>query len=177
MSLVLVKHGPTILLESINAVQPNLFAAILQQFWIPNLKLISGFIEVKLTTVASTRLICESPSLLDPTAVELWGKMLDSIITLLAQPDKDGVDLEADVPDIPENMGYSASFARLQNAGKKEEDPLKEIKDPKGFLVASLARLSSVSPGRYPAVIEQYVDPSNRAVLLQLCGTYNCTIV
>lgn len=132
---------------------------------------------MKLTSVASTRLICESPSLLEPAVVELWGKMLDSIIALLAQPDKDGVDLEADVPEIPENTGYSASFARVQNAGKKEEDPLKEIKDPKGFLVTSLARLSSASPGRYPAIIEQCVDPANRAVLVQLCDPYKCTII
>lgn len=177
MSLVLVKHGPSILVDSINAVQPNLFASILQQFWIPNLKLISGSIEVKLTSVASTRLICESPSLLDPAATELWGKMLDGIITLVAQPEKDVVDLDADVPDVPEVMGYSGSFARLQNAGKKEDDPLKEVKDPKGFLVTSLARLSATAPGRYPAVIEQFVDPSNRRVLLQLCATFNCTIV
>ncbi|XP_020254301.1 LOW QUALITY PROTEIN: exportin-2 [Asparagus officinalis] len=177
MSLVLVKHGPTVLVSSINAVQSNIFTAIVDKFWIPALKLISGQIEVKLTSVASTRLICESPALLDPAAVELWGKMLNGIITLLAQPEKNGIDLEADVQEIPESTGYSASFARLQSAGKKEEDPLKEIKDPKGFLVTSLARLSSASPGRYPAVIEQYVDPSNRAVLLQLCGTYNCTIV
>ncbi|XP_010915965.1 exportin-2 [Elaeis guineensis] len=177
MSLVLVKHSPGILVDSINAVQANIFGAILQQFWIPNLKLISGAIEVKLTAVAATRLICESPSLLDASAMELWGKMLDSIITLLAQPDECKADLENDTPDIHETVGYSTAFARLHYAGKKEEDPLKEIRDPKEFLVTSLSKLSALAPGRYPAVIEKYVEPSNQAALLQICGAYNCAIV
>ncbi|KAK4411517.1 Exportin-2 [Sesamum angolense] len=80
MSLFLVKHGPEKLVGSMNAVQPDVFHTILEQFWIPNLKLITGSTELKLTSVASTRLICESVSPLDP---KLWGKMLDSIVTLI----------------------------------------------------------------------------------------------
>ncbi|KAM0932662.1 putative importin-beta domain, exportin-2, armadillo-like helical, exportin-2, central [Dioscorea sansibarensis] len=177
MSLVLVKHGPVVLVDSINAVQPNIFITILQQFWIPNLKLLSGVIEVKLASIASTRLLCESSSLLDTSAAELWGKLLDSIITLLAQPEEFRENVENEPPEVPETEGYSASFARLHNAGKKEEDPLKEIRDSKEFLVSSLARLSAASPGRYGTIIEKFVDPQNRSALIQLCGGYNCTIV
>ncbi|ONK75468.1 uncharacterized protein A4U43_C03F17150 [Asparagus officinalis] len=65
----------------------------------------------------------------------------------------------------------------IESAWKEEDDPLNEIKDPTEFLVTSLAILSSASPGKYSAVIEQYMDRSNQAVLLQLCETYNCTIV
>ncbi|KAG0498247.1 hypothetical protein HPP92_002555 [Vanilla planifolia] len=176
MSLVLVKYGPSVLVDSINSIQANIFAAIVEKFWIPNLKLISGSIEVKLTSVASTRLICESPSFLDVSAVEVWGKMLDSIITLLVQPDQSGADLD-EIIDIPESVGYSASFARLHNAGRNEDDPLKEIKDPKEFLIKSLAGISIHSPGRYPAVIEKFVDPVNQKALVQLCATFGCAIV
>ncbi|KAJ0962600.1 hypothetical protein J5N97_027722 [Dioscorea zingiberensis] len=147
MSLVLVKHGPGVLVDSVNAVQPNIFGAILQQFWVPNLKLISGFIEIKLASVASTRLICESPALLDASAAELWGKMLNTIITLLAQPEEFLENVENEAPEVQETGGYSAAFVRLHNAGKKEEDPLKEIRDSKEFFVSSLARLSSLYPG------------------------------
>ncbi|XP_058095879.1 exportin-2 [Magnolia sinica] len=177
MSLFLVKHGHETLVNSINAVQPELFGMILQQFWVPNLKLITGAIEMKLTSVASTKLICESPSLLDDAAAMLWGKMLDSIVTLLARPEQDRVDDEPEVPDIGETVSYTATFVHLYNAGKKEEDPVKEIKDPREFLVTSLARLSASSPRKYPAIIQQSLDPTNQAALLQLCGTYNCFIV
>ncbi|KAJ4953375.1 hypothetical protein NE237_030207 [Protea cynaroides] len=177
MSLFLVKHGPVALVDSMNAVQPNIFLVILDQFWIPHLRLITGTIELKLTSVASTRLLCESPPLLDASAVILWGRLLDSIITLISRPEQERVDEEPEIPDIAESVGYTATFVQLYNAGKKEEDPVKEIKDPKEFLVNSLARLSSLSPGKYPNVINKSLDPTNQTALLQLCSTYNCAIV
>ncbi|PON97281.1 Armadillo-like helical [Trema orientale] len=176
LSLFLVKHGSENLVETMNAVQCNVFQDILVRFWIPNLKHITGVIETKLTAVASTRLICESPILLDAAASEYWGKMLDSIVTLLSRPEEDRVEEESEMPDIAENLGYTATFVRLFNAGKKEEDPLKDIKDPRQFLVASLAKLSVVYPGRFPQLISQYLDPANQAALLHLCSTYNCPI-
>ncbi|OVA14719.1 Importin-beta [Macleaya cordata] len=177
MSLFLVKHGPTTLIDSISAIQSNLFVQILEQFWIPNLKLITGTIELKLTAVASTRLLCESPVLLDPSAAIIWGKMLDSIVTLISQPEEDRVNEESEMPEIGENVGYTATFVRLHNAGKKDEDPVNEIKDPKEFLVTSLARLAARTPGRYPAIIKESLSPANQAALLQLCSTFNCPIV
>ncbi|KAK4267014.1 hypothetical protein QN277_023861 [Acacia crassicarpa] len=176
MSLFLIKHGPSILVETMNHVQADVFTLVLNQIWIPNLKLITGAIELKLTAVASTRLICESPILLDAAAAGSWGKMVDGIVTLLSRPEEDRVEDEPDMPDITENVGYTATFVRLYNAGKKEEDPLKDIRDPKQFFVASLSRLSSLSPGRYPKVISENVDPTNQAALVQLCQTYNLPI-
>ncbi|CAN8314309.1 unnamed protein product [Cochlearia groenlandica] len=176
MSLFLVKHGHAYLVETMNSVQPNVFTAILEHFWIPNLKLIMGTVEGKLTVVAATKLICESPALLDPSATKLWGKMLDSIVTLVSRPEQERHVEEPEMPEISENVGYTAAFVNLYNAGKKEEDPLKDIKDPKQFLVASLARLSSASPGRYPQIIGENLEQPNQAALLQLCNAYNCGI-
>ncbi|KAK9910160.1 hypothetical protein M0R45_034134 [Rubus argutus] len=177
MSLFLVKHGSTNLVDSMNGIQANLFLVIVGQFWISNLRLITGVIETKLTAVASTRLLCESQSLLDAAAVEQWGKMLNSIVTLVSRTEQDRVEEDPEMPDIAENAGYSATFVRLHNAGKSEDDPLKDIRDAKEFLVTSLARLSALSPGRYPQIISQYVEPANQAELLRLCNSYNCQIV
>ncbi|KAI5647112.1 hypothetical protein M9H77_33117 [Catharanthus roseus] len=174
MSLVLVKHGSQNLVASMNTVQPDIFRTIAEQFWIPNLKLITGSTEVKLTSVASTRLICESPNLLDR---KLCGKMLDSIVTLLSRPEQERVEDEPEVPDFGETVGYNATFVNLYNATKKEEDPVKEIDDPKQFLVVSLARISSLSPGMYPQIISENLDQANQAALLQLCNSYAVSIV
>ncbi|KAK6142676.1 hypothetical protein DH2020_023024 [Rehmannia glutinosa] len=174
MSLFLVKHGSQNLVSSMNAVQPDVFLTILEQFWIPNLKLITGSIEMKLTSVASTRLICES---LSPSDSKLWGKMLDSIVTLLSRPEEDRVEEDLEVPDFGETVGYSATFVHLYNAGRKEEDPLREINDPKQFLVSSLGNLSARSPGAYPRIINENLEPANQAALFQLCSSYNVTIV
>ncbi|EOA26521.1 hypothetical protein CARUB_v10022574mg [Capsella rubella] len=176
MSLFLVKHGQAYLVETMNTVQPNIFTAILEHFWIPNLKLIMGSIEVKLTAVAATRLICETQALLDPSGAKLWGKMLDSIVTLVSRPEQERVLEEPEMPEISENVGYTAAFVNLHNAGKKEEDPLKDIKDPKQYVVASVSRLASASPGRYPQIIGENLEQVNQAALLQLCNAYNCGI-
>ncbi|KAK3036057.1 hypothetical protein RJ639_029810 [Escallonia herrerae] len=177
VSLFIVKHGSQNLVESMDALQSGILLQILDQIWVPNLKLITGSIELKLTSVASTRLICESPMLLQPAAAKLWGKMLDSIVTLLSRPEQDRVEEEPEVPDFGETVGYNATFVHLYNAGKKEEDPLKEIKDPKNFLVASLANLSVRSPGTYPQVISENLDPANQAALLQFCSYFNVSVV
>ncbi|KAJ0258194.1 Exportin-2 [Hirschfeldia incana] len=177
MSLFLVKHGHANLVDTMNAVQPNIFPTIVQQFWIPNLKLIMGSIEVKLTAVAATRLICETPALLDPAASKIWGAMLDSIVTLVSRPEQERAIEEPDMPDFLENVGYTAAFVSLHNAGRREADPLPDIRDPKQFVVACLARLSAASPGRYPQIIGENLEKANQAALLQLCSAYNSTIV
>nr|XP_043618630.1 exportin-2 [Erigeron canadensis] len=177
MSLFLVKHGIQTLVDSINSVQANLFQAIVGQFWIPNLSTITGTIEVKLCAVASSKLLCESQSLLDPAAEELWGRLLDGIVTLLSQPEEARVVDEPEVPDFGEATGYQATFVRLHNAGRREEDPLREIQDPKHHSVALLANLSTQFRGRFPPIINRYLSQANQASLLQLCNSYNLTIV
>ncbi|KAF5181614.1 Exportin-2 [Thalictrum thalictroides] len=179
MSLFLIKHGPAALVESINAVQPggDLFGTILDKFWVPHLKAITGTIELKLVSVSSTRLICESPVLLDPSAAARWGNMLDSIVTLLSRPEQERVNEEPEMPDIGDTVGYTATFVHLHNAGKKDEDPVKEIHDPKEFLVRSLAGLAHTTPGRYPAIIQRFLDPANQAVLFEFCTKYSCPII
>lgn len=172
MSLFLVKHGPENLAVSMNAVQPDIFHMILDNFWIPDLKLITGSIELKLTAVSSTRILCES---LSPS--ERWGKMLNSIVTLISRPEEDRVEEEPEDPDFGGTIGYHATHFRLRNAGRKEEDPLPEIKDPKQFLVASLANLSARSPGTLPRIIAENLEPANQTALVQLCSSYNLTIV
>lgn len=177
-SLFAVKHEVARLVDSMNAIQAGIFFTILEQVWIPCLKDITGFIELKLTSVASAKVICESPALLSPAAAGLWGKMLDSIVTLVSKPEEQRVDgEESEVPDLDNIPEYSAAFVRLHNAGKKEDDPLKDIKDPKEFLVVSLASLSAHSPGRFPQVISENLSPENQAALFQLCKTYKCAIV
>ncbi|CAI9272019.1 unnamed protein product [Lactuca saligna] len=175
--IFLVKHGVEALVDSINSVQANLFQVILSRFWIPNLKTITGYTEVKLSAVASAKLLCESPSMLDPAAEELCGKLLDGVVTLLSLPEEEKVEDEPEVPDFGEATGYQATIVRLHNVGKKEGDPLEEIKDPKYFSMALLVVLSSKFSGRFPLVITRYLSPANQAALLQLCHSYHLSIV
>ncbi|OMO64274.1 hypothetical protein CCACVL1_21898 [Corchorus capsularis] len=111
-------------------------------------------------------------------AARLWGKMLDSIVTLISRPEQERVQEETtEMPDIAENVGYTATFVKLYNAGKREDDPLADIQDPKQFIIASLATLSAHTPGRYPQIITENLEQANQEALRALCSNYNCTIV
>lgn len=178
ISLFLVKHGPANLVDTMNAVQRNIFIAIVDRFWIPDLKLIMGTMEVKLTAVAATRLICETPALLDPAASKLWGGMVNSIVTLVSRPEQERAIDEPEMPEISENVGYTAAtFVNLYNVGRREVDPLQDITDPKQLFVTSLAMLSASHPGRYPWVIRYNLEKANQDALIKLCTAYNCAIV
>uniref|UniRef100_A0A803LF22 Exportin-2 n=1 Tax=Chenopodium quinoa TaxID=63459 RepID=A0A803LF22_CHEQI len=77
MSLIIVKHGWNNLVdafEGFDRVQPGILLTILELFWVPNLKQITGAIETKLTAVASTKLLCECPALLKPESSKVWVK-------------------------------------------------------------------------------------------------------
>ncbi|PPD89139.1 hypothetical protein GOBAR_DD13937 [Gossypium barbadense] len=68
---------------------------------------LGAVIECTLAAVASTRLVCESPVLLDAAAARHWGRMLDSIVTLVLWPEKDRAEEEL---EMPENVGYTATL-------------------------------------------------------------------
>ncbi|KAG6546655.1 hypothetical protein Mapa_011844 [Marchantia paleacea] len=172
MSLFAVKHGHALLTDSINAVQPNLVFMILEQIWVPNLTYITGDTETKLCAVAATKLLTESPALLAEGAGPLWGRLLNSVMTLLVRPEEDRVEQETDIPDLDEVVGYTTTYAQLYNAGKKEEDPVEEVKDAKEYLAVSLARVSTQYPGKFGALIQQSLDPANQAGLMQIFSTY-----
>jgi len=119
--------------------------------------------------------------LLDVAAAQSWGKLLDSIVSLLSRENQVGAQQEqndgTDAVDIQKTSSYSVSFVRLQYTGKSEDDLLKEVNDTKQFVVTFLATLSAQFPGRFGPVIEQHVDPANKSVLLQLCAAYHANIV
>ena len=103
--------------------------------------------------------------------------MLDSTMNLLARPEEDKVEKEIERPDLEETIGYTPPSSQLHNAGKKEEDPFKEIKDPKEFLVTSLARISTQALDKCSSIIQQSLEPTNQVSLTRFCSRYRCTIV
>ncbi|KAF9623299.1 hypothetical protein IFM89_000788 [Coptis chinensis] len=125
-------------------------------------------IELKLTSVASTKLIYENKKQL-LRSHKCW------IVFSLFFPDENKKQL---LRSYRGGCGVYCHFCPASQCWKKkDEDLVKEIKDPKEFLVKSLARLACTSPGRYPAIIQEYLDPTNQAALIQLFAKYNCSIV
>ncbi|CAK9858088.1 unnamed protein product [Sphagnum jensenii] len=172
-SLFVVKHGPSKVIDTINSVQPNLFLSILDNVWSPNLSTITGEMEIKLCAVAASMLFTP---LLEGSATPYCGKLLNSVITLLVKPDDERIDEEQDVPDLDEMVGYTAVYAQLHNSTKTEDDPLKDVKDPKEFLAKILGGVSLQQPGKLPSIV-QGLESSNQTALAQLCSTFRISIV
>ncbi|KAF6168620.1 hypothetical protein GIB67_005232 [Kingdonia uniflora] len=76
------------------------------------------------------------------------GKLLNSIVTLLCQKEQDRDVEEAELPEIGENVCYTAQFVHLHNAGRRDEDPISEVNNVKKFFIQSLATRASESPGK-----------------------------
>lgn len=173
MSLFLVKNEPGALADSINSVQTNSFPAILEQFWVITLKSITGFVETRVCSYASTRLLCASPTLWADTSPALWGKMLDGTMNLLARPEEDRVEEEIEMLNWEGTFRYGLrgprTFAHLLSGLFSEQRT-------KFWLVFSLARLSETAPGKYPSIIEQSLEPANQAALAKFCNLYGSTI-
>lgn len=176
MSLFCLKYGSGVLFDTVNRVQQDIMMTILEAFWLPYLSTITGDLEVKLCAVAATKLLCEAPILQTDAAASIWGRLLNSVMTLLVRPEEERADAEAEIPDFDEVVGYTAVYAPLHSAAKKEDDPVKEIRDPKEFLVTSLARASTGLPGKFPLLIQQNVEPANQAGLAQFCNNYGSVI-
>ncbi|XP_073388000.1 exportin-2 [Physcomitrium patens] len=165
-SLFGVKHGPQRVIETINSVQPELFYTILDKIWIPNLTTISGDIETKLCSVFATMLVAP---LFQSSKEALVGKLVNNVMTLLIKPEEERVDEDKDVPDMDEVVGYVAVYAQLHNAAKKEDDPLKDIKDPKEFVAKTLAGVSQQYRS-LSTVLQQGLEPANMIALGQFCS-------
>ncbi|KAL2556995.1 Exportin-2 [Forsythia ovata] len=123
-----------------NAVQLDVLFTIVEQCWTTNLKVITSLLELKLTSIAFTRLICESLTTSDS---KIWEKMLDNIVTPLSRLEQERVEDEPHIPHFGETVGYNTTFVNMYNAGRKEEDPLQKINDRAKFFVAYLAILSA----------------------------------
>jgi len=168
-SLVATRRGPAKLAESLNAIQAGLFDMVALQVWAPNLTKVAGVRETKLCCVATTKLLCESPQFASPQATEAWSKLLGGLMELLERSDDE---INGAVEDEDEYSGYTASFARLHNAGTVNTDPLPEVKDPKVFLAQSLSRLSQTCPGQIgPLIQNSLTDGGKREALAGYCST------
>lgn len=105
----------------------------------------------------------------------LVGKLMNSVMTLLVKPEEERVEEDKDVPDMDEVAGYVAVYAQLHNAAKKEDDPLKDIKDPKEFVAKTLAGVSQ-QYRNLSAILQQGLEPANMTALGQFCGAYGVTL-
>lgn len=132
----------------------NFFAEALISLWIPNLKTITGCTEVKLCAIVSTDLLFANMMLNAP--VMYSGQLLDGILSLLSQT-------KEEISDFWETTVM-------------DDDLFKEIKDPRQYLLSSLAKFYSKFPARLQRVITGHLSEAiQTTIILMLLQLYNLT--
>jgi len=126
----------------------------------------------KTVCISTLKLLTETELIQDQAA---FGTVLQALITMVLA-DQGMAAAPAisanDIPDIDENddgnTGYSAAFAQLHFASAVEVDPYQGEAVP-SFLVGSLARLNSATPGVLPHIVGGIVQslPADKQAAVQ----------
>jgi len=154
LSIFIGKHGVDFVINQVNAVQPDIFAMVIQSLWVPYAAQIVGRVERKAVIIAMTDMLCKSDKFLIPPYAEFFGNVLNCIIGM-----NEG--FQAEIPeeeDIVSAIGEdveatAAGFSTLRNAIKAPQDPFANVLDPRGYLVHSLHYASKQKPGKYQPLV------------------------
>lgn len=154
-------------LSLMNSFQPGLSTMILSKVWIPRLKTDEPVrMEIKTQVVALTKIVCETPSLLnDPAGSEILMSALIALVRILSTQSaffgKPAEDL-----DMTAEIGYDPTFSKLHFATSPPLDPFSEISDPVGAFANALKQTISSQPWWQTTIQQGYqTDPKTFASL------------
>lgn len=168
-ALFTAKKGPRAFFDELESIQRGMTFQLIVQVWLPRLREDAPKgLETKIQVVGLTRLITETPSLLDDTSgQQIWCGVIVTLVSLLTSPMKS--DADADLQDllVAGDMQYDSTFSSLTFAKKQATDPFPDITDPVGTFAKSLGDFSRQFPGRVPPLIHEALkdDPKLSAGL------------
>ena len=171
LALFIDKHSVSVVMNSIDSLQQGLFGMLLQQVLMPNFSSVTGDVEYKLCAVAVTKILCDCPTILSDQTT--WSKLLGILVPYIEGARSNSQDGD-DGFDADNMMGYSAAYAQLHHAQKKETDPLPNISDVRQYLAMSLSKLSHTRP--LAGVISQSLSSEYQNVLQSYLSAANATL-
>jgi len=167
-AIFIARYGTAAFKGQLESIQPGLYLQIMRAIWAEH----AGFTQNtarKTVCISTLKLLTETELIQDQAA---FGTVLQALITMVLA-DQGMAAAPAisanDIPDIDENddgnTGYSAAFAQLHFASVVEVDPYQGEAVP-SFLVGSLARLNSATPGVLPHIVGGIVQslPADKQV-------------
>ena len=173
VSSLAVKHGPSVVADTMSKVQPGIFEMVLAGPIADAVGGITGEMETKVVAVASARFLSESSSLIANDAG--WAKLLTNVVTLLEKPTDaggdggDAADADAELEEMEAKAGYSAAYNSLANAKRVEVDPCAEVTDVKTHVARTLATASGGMPGRMRGLIQGGCPPEVQNAVAGYC--------
>jgi len=164
LSMFIGKHDPTLIVTTIDGLQPRLFSMVLESLWLPNIGKVNGLIERKMASLAMTRLMTECP-LMVTDYVSSWPKLLSAQLETLELPEDDSPADEADDTYVDEDAGgFTNAYSHLIYAAKQDADPFVGV-NPKALFATGLHKLSVSFPGQIPNLVKNNLAPQAQDIL------------
>ena len=125
------QHGSQKWFEVMNSFQPGLSHMVLSQVWLPRLDKDEPVrMEIKIQVVGLTKIVCETPTLLnDTTGQQILMKFLIALVKILSSQEAFFGKPVEDMDDAVE-IGYDPTFSKLHFATRTPLDPFHDITDP-----------------------------------------------
>ena len=177
-SLFAGRFGGSVLIETIESIQPQMFKMVIERLFLQDVQKVSGTTERKICAVGITKLLTETPAMLVEPCASLWTPLLQALIRLFELPEDDSVPADEHFIEIEDTPGYQTAFSQLLFAGTSERDPFASaVPNAKLHLAQSLHKLSSQHPGQVPQMmagltseatqyLQTYFQSANMPVLI-----------
>ncbi|KAJ3285574.1 importin-alpha export receptor [Borealophlyctis nickersoniae] len=166
---VLPKEGwnVDVVVATMDEIQPNIFAQLLQSILIPELGKLKSVDDRKLGAVGVTKLLTESEKLLQPPYINLWPSILVAVVDIADNPISRADEDEELVFEVQDDVGYQATYVKLAATATKKRDPVAHIPDSRAFLVQALAAFAGRKGTQTPS-IASLPDPARDALVEKL---------
>ncbi|KAJ1758050.1 importin-alpha export receptor [Coemansia sp. RSA 1591] len=167
-AILCLSSGVSMLLDTMDSIQPDLFVSLLQNILLDALPTVVGRVERK-TTVVGFGLLVASPrfqnspsyaALTTPVLLQVTSILMDAAVKdSKAQADQAQADDE-DLDSLEiDDSGYQASFARLATLGDAKIDPCPQFTDAAAGLAQALKPAQSVvASSQLPAEARQFLS-------------------
>ncbi|XP_037708544.1 exportin-2 [Drosophila subpulchrella] len=170
-SFYVIKYSGGQLAQLIDEIQPNMFGMLLDRVLITEMGKVPKEQDRKMVAVGATKLLTETPEMLQPQYAAFWPRLLHSLIDLFERPPEKLKGLEigesAGVAEDPD-AGYQVAFAQLTHAQPNQQDHLAEITDARQYLATSLSKFAQSRAGELPTLLAP-LEPEYKQVLQKYC--------
>lgn len=175
MYLYVVKHDGAALINTVDSIQASMFGMVCERLVVPETQKVTGNTEKKICAVGLTKLLCETPALLDGQYANFWPKILETLVGLFELPSDESTAADEHFVEIEDTQGYQSAYSVLVFAGKRDHDPVAGVGDARAALAQSLHKLSAGRPGMVMPLVGQ-MNPQARDFLVKYLQASNLNL-
>ncbi|KAH8279559.1 hypothetical protein KR018_000957 [Drosophila ironensis] len=166
-SFYTIKYSGGQLVQLIDEIQPGMFGMLLERIFISDISKVIKELERKLVAVGVTKMLTETPEILQPPYATFWPRLLHALIDFFERPPEKLPGLDANDADDGDG-GYQVAFAQLTHAQPKPVDYLPEVTDARQYLANAMSKLSQTRTGELPNLLAP-LEPDYKQMLQNYC--------